>query len=110
MITLYLNAPQWRVGIENCRSFQDMLNTSIGGGYAIPKGEAAKCLPGGNVVLLCQDGKLRAEGKLKALTPTGEKTESGMLRYNVHISELKKTPYNPPSLPLRRTGILVLDE
>lgn len=110
MIALYLNAPEWRVGIEKCRSFQDMLTTSVGGGYAIPKGNAAQCLPGCMVVLLSQDGKLRAEGKLKALTETGEKTGSGMLRYDVHIMELKKVPYSPPSAPLRRTEILVVDE
>ncbi len=110
MTTLYLNVPLEKVGNAGKRSFEDTLKTAIGNGYAIPKDDAERLLPGCKVVLLCQDRKQRqrAEGKLEELKHTGEKTKSGMLRYDVHIKSLTEVPYVPPPMRLRRTGILVI--
>lgn len=106
MPTLYLNAPQQKADTEGKISFAATLKTSVGNGYAIPKSDAAKCLVGCKVVLLCQDLGRRAEGRLGRLEETGEKTRSGMLRYDVYIEDLTEVTYSPPPSPLRRTGIL----
>ena len=108
MTTLYLNAPQHKAHAQGKRSFAKTLHTAVGDGYAIPKADAAQCLPGCRVVLLCQDRRQRAEGRLKTLKETGEKTGSGMRKYDVYIEALAEVPYSPPPSALRRTGILVV--
>ena len=108
--TLYLNVPEAKVNSDDKRSYRDTLRAAIGNGYAIPLGDAHRCLPNCRVVLLCQERRQRAEGTLKLLEETGEKTGSGMLRYDVHMTGLVEVSYNPPPSRLRHTGILVTDE
>jgi hypothetical protein len=67
-----------------------------------------QCIPGSDVVLLCQATEQRAEGKLKALKPTGETTGSGMVRYDVHMADLMPLPYRPAPSRFGRTGVLVV--
>jgi hypothetical protein len=110
MTTLYLNAPQAMTQTEGKKSYTDTLKTAIGDGYAISLGDAKRCLPGCKVVLLCQDGRRRAEGNLTTLKESGIKTKTGMLRYDVYINDLVEVPYTPlPSRP-RHTGVLVTEE
>ena len=59
------------------------------------------------VVLLDKYTRDRVEGKLVRLEKTGEKTSQGILRYDVHTTQLKRVPYKSESLT--RTGIAVLD-
>ncbi len=107
MTTLYLNAPREKTNDEDKKSYADTLRTATGNGYAVPKADAEKCLPGCGVVLLCQDEGRRAEGTLKAIRKTGDRTRTGMLRYDVQIEGLAEVPYSPPPARLGRTGTLV---
>ncbi len=108
MTTLFLNLPQGQVNDEGKRSYAETLEFSVGNGYAIPKGKAEQCLPGCAVVILCRDGRQRAEGRLKALKETGTKAGNGILRYDVEIESLAEVPYLPQSAPFGRTGVLVV--
>ena len=110
MTTLYLSAPDAKAEAEGKRSYLRTLETGIGDGYAIPKGDAAKCLPGCKVVLLSKDRGQRAEGKLTMLKETGEKTGNGILRYDVHIEDLSEVPYSLPPTHFLRIGTLVIVE
>ena len=110
MTTLYLNIPKNKVDGEGKKSYADTLRSAVGSGYAIPKGQALLCVPGSRVVLLCQATRQRAQGRLKRLTPTGEVTESGMVRYDVLLEEAAAVPYSPAPAHFGRTGVLVVTE
>jgi len=58
------------------------------------------------VVVLDKDAKKRAEGKVVSLKATGEKIPQGMLRYDVHMADLRQVQYKPERL--QHTGIAVL--
>jgi hypothetical protein len=104
-MTLVIHTPRWRVDAEGERSFEDVLASGVGDGYAIPARLAALLSPGARVVLLCKDQRQRAEGVLERLRPTG-KTGSGMVRYEVTIRDLQTVPYEPEALG--RTGVAVI--
>ncbi len=107
MTTLYLNVPQDKVDGAGKKSYSDTVNSGVGSGYAIPLKQAMLCVPGSFVVLLCQATRQRAQGKLTMLTPTGETTGGGMVRYDVYMEDLATAPYQPAPANFGRTGILV---
>jgi hypothetical protein len=98
MKTLILYVPRSKTVAVGAASFQRMFANAIGEGYAIASTEVPHVVPGRNVVLLDIETKQRAEGKLRLLTPhrPDPKTNGGMLRYDVHIDQLKKVQYAPP--------------
>ncbi len=104
MATLVLNAPTWREQDEGAKSFEGILATGVGSGYAIASTLAGKLKPGSPVVLLNKDRRLRAEGTLVRLEPKG-RTGSGMQRYDVWIRDLQQTDYRPEAL--NRCGVAV---
>ena len=110
MTTLYLNVPKDKVDGEGKKSYADTLNSAVGSGYAIPMGQAMQCVAGSGVVLLCQATGQRAEGKIKALTMTGQVAGNGIVRYDVHMEALAAVPYRPAPANFGRTGILVVAE
>ncbi len=108
MTTLYLNVPKDKVDGEGKKSYADTLKSAIGSGYAIAMRQAVQCVPGSNVVLLCQATGQRAQGRIKELKPTGETTGSGMVRYDVYMEDLAAVSYQPAPANFGRTGVLVV--
>lgn len=106
MTTLVIHTPKWKVQQENAKSFEGVMASGVGDGYAIPKSSVQKLCVGCDVVLLSKGERKRAEGKLRELIPTS-KTGSGMQRYDVHIANLKRVPFMDECLS--RTGIAVFD-
>ncbi len=105
MATLVLHAPSWKENEDGAKSFEQICSSGVGAGYAIPQHLRDLLHAGCGVVVLNKDRELRAEGTIVRLEPTG-KTESGMVRYDVHIHNLRPAAYKPEML--RRTGIDVL--
>ena len=105
MATLVLNAPRGQAQANGKKSFDSTLRTGVGEGYAIAHNIALRCSPGCRVVLLCQDDRKRAEGRLVRLVAT-EKTLSGMQRYDVHMEGLTVVSYTPERL--NRCGVGVI--
>ena len=110
MVTLYLNVPKDKTDGEGKKSYADTLCSAVGSGYAIPKEQALLCVPGSRVVLLCQATRQRAQGRLKCLTPTGETTGSGMIRYDVALEEAAAVSYSSAPAHFGRTGVLITTE
>jgi len=104
-ITLVIHAPNYRVAKK---SFEAVLKSGIGAGYAIYKKDISRLVPGCKVVLLRKDvNRKRAEGTLNKLVPTNRYTPQGIQRYDVHIEGLKVVAYKPEKL--NRFGVAVLD-
>lgn len=105
MTTLIIHAPagQSRLGK---RSFERTLRTRVGRGYAIWKRLREKCYKGCAVVVLSKDEERRAEGRLAKLVPT-VKTDSGIQRYDVHMTDLREVRYRDEAV--NRNGVNVLD-
>jgi hypothetical protein len=105
MAILVINAPRWRVGQENARSFEEILRLGIGEGYAIYNNIFDQLFPGCGVVVLDKDRNLRAEGQLTRLVPTN-RTNNGIQRYDVYIRNLIEVPYRAECL--NRCGVAVI--
>ncbi len=105
--TLVINAPWYR---KNAPSFEAILCTGIGPGYAISKKDVNRLPPGSAVVLLRTDkNKARAEGVLierveTTIPPT--KTPQGIQRYDVHVEKWTVVPYKPEKI--NRFGVAVI--
>ena len=106
MTTLVIHAPSGKTQQEGKKSFDDTLKDGIGDRYAIDRNSYRQLDSGCDVVLLDKDTKRRAEGTLVRLEEAGS-TETGMLRYNVHIENLRMVTYKPERLT--RCGIAVMD-
>ncbi len=106
MTTFVIHTPRWKVQQESARSFDGVLASGIGDGYAIPERLVRKLYVGCDVVVLSKDERKRAEGKLRELVPMG-KTDSGIQRYDVYIENLRTVPF--VSEPLTRTGVAVFE-
>lgn len=104
MPTLILNAPSWRENEDGAKSFQSILASGRGDGYAIASPLVSQIVPGCPVVVLNKERARRAEGTLVRLEPTS-KTDSGMQRYNVWMKDLREVPYQPEAL--NRCGVAV---
>jgi hypothetical protein len=105
MATLVLNAPTWREREPDARSFEQILESGVCGGYAIPATLHSRIHPGCTVVLLNKDKQKRAEGTLVRLQ-SADKTKSGIQRYDVHVRDFRIVPYQPEALG--RTGVAVI--
>ncbi len=107
MLTLVIHTPDY-MARHGARSFEAVLQTGKGVGYAISNADVKRLSTGCKVVLLVQDGKSkrRAEGQLVSLVPTGETTAQGIKRYDVLIAGLKPVPYSYERL--NRFGIAVI--
>lgn len=104
MPTLVIHAPPWRARRDGAKDFDMTLESRIGSGYALSKGQRKSLEPGCRVVLLCKTTGRRAEGRLVSLKPT-EKTENGLQRYDVRFSSMQEVGYK--SERLGRTGVTV---
>jgi hypothetical protein len=104
METLVLNAPSWRENEDGAKSFESMEASGRGDGYAIASTLVTRIAPGCPVVVLNKERSLRAEGTLLRLVPTS-KTASGIQRYDVYMSGLRRVPYRPEAL--NRCGVAV---
>lgn len=104
MTTLVIHAPCSKVAQESKRSFEKTLESKVGDEYAIYAHLVSRLNPGCRVVVLDKDQEKRAEGTLVKLEP-GSKTDNGIQRYNVHITDLKRVEYKPEAL--NRCGIAV---
>jgi hypothetical protein len=105
MATLIIHAPKGKADGEGKRTFATTLQSGIGDSYAISKSDMEKLSRGDTVVVLSKDEKRRAEGRLVRLELKG-RTETGMKRYDVHITDLELVDYK--SEPLGRTGVSVV--
>ena len=105
MATLVLNAPTWRENEDGAKSFESMLASGVGAGYAIAASLVTLVSRGCTVVILNKEKGLRAEGTLVRLQPVG-KTRSGMRRYDVHMQDLRQVRYRPEAL--NRCGVAVV--
>ena len=117
--TLVISAPWnkkdeagYNVGKPGKRySFEYILKTGIGEGYAIGKKYISRLIPGSKVILLRNDkDKKRAEGILvKPPVPTGIYLPQGIQRYNVHFKDAKVVSYRyMPKEKLNRQGVTVI--
>ena len=87
--TLIIHAPHYQVDANNRRSYEGILKSGIGTGYAINKKQYDLIRVGCKVVLLRKDkNQKRAEGKLVELSRTSKMTGNGIHRYDVVIKGL----------------------
>ena len=106
MTTLYLGTPD-KQALLGARSFENVMETSVGSTYALCKSDVRDLAKGDYVVVLRKDKNWsRAEGNLVKLEPTGIWTGNGLQRYNVHIEGLEPVPYDPGPR-LKHTGVRV---
>ena len=104
MTTLVIHAPSSKVVQESKRSFDKTLESRVGDEYAIYQNLLPRLSAGCRVVVLDKNQRKRAEGTLVKLEPRS-KTENGIQRYDVHITDLKRVEYKPEAL--NRCGIAV---
>jgi hypothetical protein len=107
MKTLVIHAPSSKAQGEGKRSFEETVKRQIGDGYVIARTELPLITPGCNVVVLDNETEKRAEGKLVKLEQEGF-TNTGMLRYNVHMKDLRKVSYKPIGVRLNHRGIAII--
>lgn len=92
MTTLAINAPDKRVK-DGADSFETILASGIGKGYAIYPKIKSRLTMGSKVVLIRKDrNKKRAEGILLDLVETNEYV-NGIRRYDVHIQNMTKVKF-----------------
>lgn len=106
MKTLVIHAPKSKAK-DGKRSFDETVKKQIGDGYAIARNECGLIQPGCDVIVLDNEAKRRAEGKLIKLEHDGW-TETGMLRYNVHMENLTEVPYRPINVRLKHRGVAII--
>jgi hypothetical protein len=108
MYTLVIHAPDYTVIKQGKKSFDAVVRSGVGVGYAIFPNDVSRLSPGSKVILLRKDKRQqRAEGQLVKLVPTNKYTHSGIQRYDVHIIGLKLVPYKPERL--NHYGVALLD-
>ena len=108
MYTLVIHAPDYTVIKQGKKSFDAVLRSGVGVGYAISANDVSRLSPGSKVVLLRKDkNQKRVEGQLVKLVPTHTYTPQGIRRYDVHIAGLKLVPYKPERL--NHYGVAILD-
>ncbi len=89
MATLFILARS-----DKTPSFEHILKTGIGPGYAIWEKWAVKIRPGWAVVLLRVDkNKKRAEGIIDRPLVGTNRYVNGVQRYDVHIKDMKEVPF-----------------
>lgn len=108
MRTLVIHAPDHAVKSHGAQSFDQMVGTGVGPGYAISPADIAKLtIPGSRVVLLRKDKqKGRAEGSLVRIVPTGAYTSNGRQRHDVHVEGFRRVTYE--SERLNRCGYAII--
>lgn len=104
MTTLVIHAPSSKVAQESKWSFEKTLESKVGDEYAIYQNLFLRLSPRARVVVLDKDQRKRAEGTLIRLE-SRSKTDNGIQRYDVHITDLKRVEYKPEVL--NRCGIAV---
>jgi len=112
MTTLVIHAPGAKAK-KGAPTFEDILATGVGPGYAIYESYISQLtIPGSKVVVLSNNkiGPLhkreRAEGLLVKLVQT-TKTRGGIWRYDVYFEKWKMVGYAPEDL--NRCGVAVID-
>ena len=98
-----------RQGLGKCahKTFNSILAASTGPDYAIAKKWVVQITSGMKVVVFNRAEQKQAEGVVSGLTPTGNKTGQGLVRYDVLIRGLIKVSYtHPPQVD--RFGVAVV--
>jgi hypothetical protein len=98
-----------RVALDGAQPFARIVEERLGPGYAIPSRYADEILANPSrwrVLLIDKTEHNAVTGKLVKLVPTGERGGS-ILRYDVHMDELKPAEYK--NISLSRTGIAILE-
>ena len=104
---LIIHAPHYQVAANNRRSYEKILESGIGTGYAISRTESGRIEKGCKVILLRQDrNRRRAEGTLVCLKSTGQMAGNGIPRYNVEIKGLKECAYVAEALNRRGVNVI----
>jgi hypothetical protein len=98
MKTLLLAAPKDKDTASGLhRAFNHMIANRVGPEYAIAKSLLIQIVTGMKVVVFDRAGHGRqAQGVVAGVKPTGNKTRTGMLRYNVLIRDLNEVAYTRP--------------
>ena len=106
MRTLVIHAPDEKARL-GAASFEQIMSSGIGPGYAVSLTDVGRLAPQSAVVLLRKDRRrARAEGRLVRLAATGQYTRNGRERYDVHVQGLQLVSYRPEKLT--RFGYCVL--
>jgi hypothetical protein len=108
MPTLYLSAPKDKDTASALhRDFNTIRASSVGPEYAIARKWLMQIMPGMKVVVFNRADRKQAEGNVAAVSPTGQQTAQGLLRYNVIIRDLADVSYNHPP-QVDRFGVSVI--
>lgn len=104
MCTLVISTPNHKVVERGSRSFDVVIKTGIGVGYAIFKKDEQKWVKGRKVVVLRKDkDQKRAEGSLDKIVATGKHTTQGYNLFDIYIDNLTVVNYKPENL--NRLGV-----
>ena len=107
IMTLIIHAPARR-STSGPNSFNSILKTGLGPGYALSKKEANIIMPGFKLVLLRKDkDKARAEGQLVKIVATDRMTPQGLMRYDIYFKDMKLVPYRTERL--NHFGVSLVD-
>jgi len=105
MKTLLLHAPKDKDAASGLhKAFDSILTNHKGPDYAIYGNLTGQISTGMKVVVFDRAGHRQAEGIVAGLNPTGHKTATGVLRYDVLIRGLSEVPYTNPQR-VNRCGI-----
>jgi hypothetical protein len=108
MTTLYLSAPIDKNSATALhKDFATIVAESKGPEYAIARKWLPLILPGMKAVVFNRPSQKRAEGTVVSVTPTGQKTPQGILRYDVFLRDVAEVRYiDPPGVD--RFGVSVV--
>jgi len=103
MPTLVINAPSYHI---SKRSFSKTISTGIGNDYALNRKILPMAQKASNVIVLDKTARKKAVGVITKIVTTGNKTRSGIPRFDIHIEDLKTCKYKPESL--NRNGVAII--
>ena len=89
------------------KSFSTILNDKIGPDYAIYGNLASQITPGMKVVVFERIDRRQAEGTVAKVAYTGNKTGSGVRRYDIEIPDLHVVGYTTPQ-SVNRCGVAIV--
>jgi hypothetical protein len=106
MPTLVINAPSYQAKANSKRSFSQTMSTGIGDDYALNSKILPLAQKARDVILLDKTARKKATGVITKIAATGNKTRSGIPRFDIHMTGLKPCVYKPESL--NRNGVAII--
>jgi hypothetical protein len=103
MPTLVINAPSYQ---QAKRSFSKTMTTGVGDDYALNSKILPLAQKARDVILLDKTARKKATGTISKIVATGNKTRSGIPRFDIHMANLKECDYKPESL--NRNGVAII--